>query len=158
MPNVGLETTRMSGLWSEKAFRALLPEQWEPICSQLRVEKKVSFTLRCSDFLSVLREHVGEDVLHGRYKPSFLADPDSYPPIICILDYRDPDSITTMRNYSPDTRLSEALSLVLPGREISCSWFIDGSGDFGSYKMINGEVIEKQEGNVNENTWPSKQN
>ena len=150
MPNIGLETTKMDGLWNEELFWAILPEDRSTITQRLRKERITQITIDNSDLLTALRRSVHEQRLKEIFRENYLVAPESFPPIYCSMRMDEPNSITTMRTYSPDTRLSTALSLIFPSRELTCTWFIDGLGDYGSYKLIGGMVREKCEANVND--------
>lgn len=161
MANSGVLSAAMPGLWREGAFWGF----FSPHDPALAEEKAQSELRRCGfthirisnrQYLSYLRSVVSENYLDALFKREFLENPDDYPDILCVLKTSEPDVVTTLFNYTVDERMVNALGEIFPDREITCDWFIDGMGDYGSFVLKNREVVSETSGNLQEDLSKDK--
>lgn len=158
MPNIGTMTASMTNLWREEAFRGFFSPndsetegRWAELMQQLEAERRVLMRIPQQDFVRNMRKHVPEHRLRELYKSDFLDGSKQYPPIEAVLELKEPaDSVTTLARYSPDTRIAQALAEIFPERDIRCSWFIDGAGDYGSFTLRGQKTLNAVEGNLQE--------
>lgn len=152
MSNTGTLQIKMDGLWGEEAFWDFF-SQAQNLRKELTTRRQyhvAAQSISSPDFLSTMRKHIPEQRLQELYKEDFLNGTRWYPPIDCILKDTEPDSVTTIARYTYDNRLALALAEIFPDREIRCSWFIDGVGDYGSFTLRGTDVLNETSGNLQE--------
>ena len=152
MSNTGTLTASMPGLWGEEAFWGFFSHA-QNLRRELNTKRRyhvAAQSIGSEEFLMNVRKYIPEDRLKELYKEDFLNGTKWYPPIDCILKDTLQDSVTVISRYTYDTRLARILAEMFPDREIKCSWFIDGAGDYGSFTLRGSEVLNKTSGNLQE--------
>ena len=157
MSNTITYTTTMAGLWKEDAFWGffdpLSPKTAKRILGDSLVScGEVRFIISAESYAENLKAHVPMKRLRENFKADFLTPigDSTYPPINCVLRANEPDAITTVFGYSSDDGLITGLCELFPDREIHCSWFVDGSGDYGEDTFLNHKRIKQSRGNLQE--------
>lgn len=151
MANTGTMTVRMDNLWNEEAFQMLFAETgWEKIKACLDHCGTQCETVEMDQFVKVLKKYIPEERLKTLYLPEFLEHPERFSPARCILYANEPDAITTLSVYTCDANIARLLTKIFRDRPVKCNWFIDGSGDYGSYTLRDNAYYDYVEGNLQE--------
>ena len=149
MANSGSFLAGMPELWEEDAFHMLFAATgWDKIKAGLDRGESQYETVEMADFVKVLRKYIPEERLRELYKPEFLEHPDSFAPCRCILYADKPDTVVTLSLYTCDASIARLLTKIFRDRPVKCDWFIDGSGDYGSYTLLDNAYYDYREGNL----------
>lgn len=154
MSNTGTITSQMVGLWEETAFWSFFSNDQKAddtkkcLMERMRKEHRISEIVANQKYVEILVNHLGKERVQEFFRDEFLEKPFLYPPIQCILDDREADSVTTFFRYTADERMARALAELFPDRKVKCDWFIDGMGDYGSFTILNRQVQEDTSGNL----------
>lgn len=159
MANSGTFLAEMPGMWEEDAFHMLFATTgWDKIKAGLDRGETQYETVEMVDFVKVLKKYIPEDRLKALYLPSFLEHPEQFSPVRCILYPNKPNAVTTLSVYTCDANIARLLTKVFRERPVKCNWFIDGSGDYGSYTLLNNNYYDMVEGNLQEDLEEAEKN
>lgn len=151
MANSGTFQAGMPGMWEEDAFHMLFAATgWDKIKAGLDRGETQYETVEMEPFVKVLQKYIPEERLRELYKPEFLEHPDSFAPCRCILYADKPDAVVTLSLYTCDASIARMLTKIFRDRPVKCDWFIDGSGDYGSYTLLDNAYYDYREGNLQE--------
>ena len=149
MANSGTFQAGMPGMWEEDAFHMLFAATgWDKIKAGLDRGETQYETVEMEPFVKVLQKYIPEERLHELYKPEFLEHPNRFAPCRCILYANKPDTVVTLSLYTCDASIARLLTKVFRDRPVKCDWFIDGSGDYGSYTLLDNAYYDYREGNL----------
>lgn len=148
MPNVGVLTFKMPALWNRELFWELLGINRLDAEQQFKEQGFAKILVPNKHYLDVLRKHIPEDRLREIFKEDYLAGQCPDMCIFCVLHKDEPDGVSTYMDYTTDERMATGISELFPEEQVSCSWFVDGIGDYGDCVLYRGEVFNKHLGNM----------
>lgn len=149
MANSGTFLAEMPGMWEKDAFHMLFAATgWDKIKAGLDHGETQYETVEMDAFVKVLKKYIPEERLKTLYLPEFLEHPERFSPVRCILYANKPNSVTTLSVYTCDPSIARLLTKIFRERPVKCNWFIDGSGDYGSYTLLDNTYHDYREGNL----------
>lgn len=148
MPNTGVMTSKMDGLWCKPQFWELLNTDRSDVMKQFSENDFAKVLVPNSHFLKTMRKYVPENRLREIFNADYLAGVHPDICIFCVLHENEPDSVSTYMDYTTDERIATGISVFFPDEKVSCSWFVDGIGDYGDCVLYRGEVLDRHLGNM----------
>ena len=148
MPNTGVMTSKMDGLWCKPQFWELLNTDRSDVMKQFSENDFAKVLVPNSHFLKTMRKYVPEYRLREIFNADYLAGVHPDICIFCVLHENEPDSVSTYMDYTTDERIATGISEFFPDEKVSCSWFVDGIGDYGDCVFYRGEVLDRHIGNM----------